>query len=173
MEKDLWINFIATDKKRKILKRVVTPLFSASSQSFHLSISSIKHSLKKCKLTVYESFENSRESVCDGLYFNKVERIKCEDSRFTTSRLYQRFSSEYAPKTSCLNNLRKRAVVNQSFSKFLTCNSVVHSTQFNQKWGSYKIFQKKLWKNLNVVMGKTPWWKCCRCRVYRSNFDKN
>ena len=137
------------------------------------AFASIKHSLKKCELTVYESFENSRESVCDVIYFNKVERIQCEDSNFTTSRLNERFFLEYAPKTSCLNNLRKRAVVNQSFSKFLTCNPVVHSTQFNQKWSSCNIFQKKPWKSLNVVMGKTPWWKCCRFRVYRINFDKN
>ena len=97
------------------------------------------------KITVYESFENSRESVCDGVYFSKVARLQCEDSNFTTGRLNQRFSSEYDPKISCLkkNNLRKKSAVNQSFSKFLTCEPVVHSPQFNQKRSSCKIFQRK------------------------------
>ena len=96
-------------------------------------------------ITVYESFENSRESVYDGVYFSKVARLQCEDSNFTISRLNQRFSSEYASKISCLkkNNLRKKSAVNQSFSKFLTCDPVVHSPQFNQKRSSCKIFQKK------------------------------
>ena len=95
------------------------------------------------KITVYESFENSRESVYDGVYFSKVARLQCEDSNFTISRLNQRFSSEYASKISCLkkNNLRKKSAVNQS--KFLTCDPVVHSPQFNQKQSSCKIFQKK------------------------------
>ena len=97
------------------------------------------------KITVYESFENSRESGCDGVYFSKIARLHCEDSNFTTSRLNQRFSSEYDPKISCLkkNNLRKKSAVNQSFSKFLTCEPVVHSPQFNQKRSSCKIFQRK------------------------------
>ena len=93
-------------------------------------------------ITVYESFENSRESVYDGVYFSKVARLQCEDSNFTISRLNQRFSSEYASKISFLKkNLRKKSAVNQS--KFLTCDPVVHSPQFNQKQSSCKIFQKK------------------------------
>ena len=77
-------------------------------------------------ITVYESFENSRESVYDGVYFSKVARLQCEDSNFTISRLNQRFS--LASKISCLkkNNLRKKSAVNQS--KFLTCDPVVQST---------------------------------------------
>ena len=61
-------------------------------------LSCIKHSSKKCRLTVYESFKNSRASVYDGVYFNKVARLQSEDSNFTTSRLNQRFSFEYDPK---------------------------------------------------------------------------
>ena len=70
---------------------------------------SIQHSSKKCRLTVCDSFENSRECIYDGVYFSKVARLQCDDSNFTISRLNQRFSSECAPKISCLkkNNLRK------------------------------------------------------------------
>ena len=39
------------------------------------------------KITVYESFENSRESVCDGVYFSKVARLRCEGSNFTLAGL--------------------------------------------------------------------------------------
>ena len=94
-------------------------------------------------ITGYESFENFRESVYDGVYFSKVARLQCEDSNFTISRLNQIFSSECASKISCLkrNNLRKKSAVNQS--KFLTCDPVVHRPQFNQKRSSCKIFQKK------------------------------
>ena len=97
------------------------------------------------KITVYEIFGNSRESVYDGVYFSKIARLHCEDSNFTTSWLNERLSSEYAPKISCLkkNNLRKNSAVNQSCSKFLTCEPVVHSPQFNQKRSSCNIFQKK------------------------------
>ena len=92
------------------------------------------------KITVYESFENSRESVYDGVYFSKVARLQCEDSNFTISSLSQRFSSEYTSKISCLqkNNLRKKPAVSQS--KFLTCDPVVHSLRFNEKRSSCKIF---------------------------------
>ena len=38
LEKDLWINFIATDEKRKILETVDAPLLSTRSLSFHLDI---------------------------------------------------------------------------------------------------------------------------------------
>ena len=73
-------------------------------------LSSIKYSSKKCRLTIYESFENSRASVYEGVYFSKVAMLQCEDSNFTTSRLNQRFSLEHDPKISCLkkNNLRKK-----------------------------------------------------------------
>ena len=129
---------------------------------------------KKVKIKCAWKFQRfPRKRLWWGLF--QERRLQCEDSNFITSRLNQRFSSEYAPKISCFkkNKLRKKSAVSQSFSKFLTCDPVVHSPQFNQKRSSCKIFQKKPWKNLNVVMGKTPLWKCSRCRVYPSNFNKN
>ena len=54
------------------------------------------------KITVYESFENSRESVCDGVYFSKVARLQCEDSNFTLAGL---------TKDSLQNMLSKLAVL--------------------------------------------------------------
>ena len=49
------------------------------------------------------------------------------------------------PKLAVLKRIirEKKSAVNQSFRKFLTCDPVVHSPQFNQKWSSCKIFQKK------------------------------
>ena len=91
--KDSWCSSI----QYKVLKFPLEHLYS------------IKHSSKKCRLTVCDSFENSRECIYDGVYFSKVARLQCDDSNFTISRLNQRFSSECAPKISCLkkNNLRK------------------------------------------------------------------
>ena len=34
------------------------------------------------KITVYESFENSRESDYDGVYFSKVPSLQCENSNY-------------------------------------------------------------------------------------------
>ena len=76
-----------------------------------------------------ESLENFRENIIDGTYFSKVARLQCKSSNSTLSRLYQRFSSEYAPKISCLkkNDLRKKSTVYQLFSKVVTLSCTARS----------------------------------------------
>ena len=49
-------------------------------------------------------------NVFDGVYFSKVARLQLTDCNFTMSRLLQKLSSQYAPKTSLLKNDTSRKI---------------------------------------------------------------
>ena len=81
---------------------------------------------------------------------------QCEDSKFTTSRLNQKFSSGYDHKISCLkkNNLRKKSAINKSFSKFLTYDPVVHSHSLTKNGAHVRYFRRSTEKILMQLWEK-------------------
>ena len=52
--------------------------------------------------------KNKFGKVFDGVYFSKVARLQLTDCNFTMSRLLQKLSSQYVPKTTLLKNNTSR-----------------------------------------------------------------